>query len=230
MQGMRGKWLIELGEVDAIKNVRAVTQMKAFLSSATDHYRPSYGRVARDFPRQCVFAGSTNDEHYLEDQTGNRRFWPISCGTLDIASLQRDREQLFAEAVTRFREGWPQAPLSSPGEWLWWLTPEEEAAAADEQEARTEEDPWEPMIQDWLMCPVKPDGNAIDVAGGFTTSDVLMGAIGLSSSQLTRQAQTRVGNILRNYNQYERRGKPLTYRLKASSLPTSQPHPTPSAA
>ena len=91
--------------------------------------RPPYGKHLLARPRQCVFAGTINPlgEGYLLDQTGARRIWPIACEDMvDLAGLEATRDQLWAEAVHRFKAGA-----------TWWLeTPELEALATAEQEAR----------------------------------------------------------------------------------------------
>ena len=96
-QQMRGIWIIEIAELDAIGRAE-VSRIKAFLTRTVDRYLPPYEQYVIDVPRQCVFAGSVNPDTYLRDETGNRRFWPIRCGTIDVDALARDRDQPFLRA------------------------------------------------------------------------------------------------------------------------------------
>jgi predicted P-loop ATPase len=98
---LAGVWFVELSELAAMRR-SDLESMKAFLSRMSDRYRPPYGKRAVDVPRQCIFVGTTNESQYLRDPTGNRRFWPVRTGVIDLAALERDRDQLFAEAVMRF--------------------------------------------------------------------------------------------------------------------------------
>ena len=141
---MQGVWIIEIAELDAIGKAE-VSRIKAFLTRTTDRFRPPYGRYTIEVPRQCVFAGTVNPDTYLRDETGNRRFWPVRCGTIDIDALARDRDQLWAEAVARFRAGA-----------IWWLdTPELIEAASAEQEKRYQADAWDELIERWLTHEVR---------------------------------------------------------------------------
>jgi predicted P-loop ATPase len=103
-----GRWIVELSELAALRRGAEVEGMKAFLSRPVDVFRPPYGRRAVSVPRQNVFIGTTNEAHYLRDPTGNRRFWPVRCEGIDLEALERDRDQLWAEAVQAFRksEAW----------------------------------------------------------------------------------------------------------------------------
>lgn len=139
-QQMRGVWVIEMAELDAIGRTE-VSRIKAFLTRTTDRYRPPYERYVVTVPRQCVFAGTVNPETYLRDETGNRRFWPVRCGEIDLAALARDRDQLWAEAVTRFNAGDP-----------WWFEDKELVTLAGiAQEARVQGDAWDTLIERWLV-------------------------------------------------------------------------------
>jgi putative DNA primase/helicase len=122
---LQGVWICELPELTAIRRTTDLESTKAFLSRTTDRIRPPYGRRTIELPRQCVFIATTNEAQYLRDATGNRRFWPVSCGQIDLVSLERDRSQLWAEAHARFQRGD-----------LWHLSVDESKLAQHQQDAR----------------------------------------------------------------------------------------------
>jgi predicted P-loop ATPase len=138
-QHLRGKWLVEIAELAAF--TKAETEpLKAFITRRTEKYRPPYGHHDVDEPRQCLFIGTTNKPVYIKDETGGRRFWPVKCGAIDIEALIRDRDQLFAEAVRRYR-----------AKQKWWPDREfEQELAEPEQSSRTEVDPWFEKIADYV--------------------------------------------------------------------------------
>jgi putative DNA primase/helicase len=170
---LAGKWLIEISEMDAFSKSE-VTRVKQVISATVDRYREWYGRRATDHPRQCVFVGTTNRDDWNRDETGARRFWPVRCNSaIDVMRLATDREQLFAEAVERYRKGES-----------WWNMPAEETGR--EQEARYVEDPWEETILGWL------EGRDLT-----TTTEVLKEALQCDISRIGRSEQMRVAAILR---------------------------------
>jgi predicted P-loop ATPase len=118
---LSGRWIIEIAELKAMRTSDLEAQ-KCFITQTHDTFRPPYARRAAQFPRQCIFVATTNESEYLRDRTGNRRYWPVRCAQIDTATLARDRDQLWAEAVHEFRRGT-----------AWHLT-QEEAALADEQQ------------------------------------------------------------------------------------------------
>ena len=108
---LQGVWIVEVGELDAF-NRTDVGRIKQFLSQQADRFRAAYGRHVKEMPRRCVFFGTTNDDEFLTDRTGNRRFWPIKVGinkpTKSVWNdLDKNLDQIWAEAVMRFRAGEP---------------------------------------------------------------------------------------------------------------------------
>jgi len=189
-EAVRGLWCIEMAELDALNKADS-TRAKAFFSSANDRYRPSYGRRAQAFPRQCVIAGTTNQHEYLRDTTGNRRYWPVRCDLIDIEALAGVRDQLWAEADWRFRHGEP-----------WWPSEEDKAIFAEQQEYRTELDAWEALVLAYLHERVdKLAGNIQEV---FITQDEIMSeGLRLDPANMRKPEQTRVGMLMQKL-QWER--------------------------
>jgi len=207
---LQGIWIVEIAELDAIGRAE-VSRIKAFLTRTTDRFRPPYGRYTVEVPRQCVFAGTVNPDTYLRDETGNRRFWPLRCGTIDIASLARDRDHLWAEAVHRFREGA-----------IWWIDDAvilAEAAAA--QEARYQADAWDARIDRWLTHDTRSvnRGHAgyedwqdeeferAEPIRDVSVGEILEGALGIEPAKWTKGDQMRVGAWLksRHWERYRSR-------------------------
>jgi len=209
-QQMRGVWVIEIAELDAIGRAE-VSRIKAFLTRTVDRYRPPYERYVIDVPRQCVFAGSVNPDTYLRDETGNRRFWPVRCGSIDLDALRRDRDQLWAEAVAHYRAGA-----------IWWFEDRELIAAAQaEQESRYHADAWDTRIDRWIAFErrrvnhgyagyddwrdeeVERAAPLADVSVG----DILEGALGIEPARWTRADQMRVTAYLkaRGWQRYQAR-------------------------
>src|SRR5205085_2551991 len=83
-----GVWIIEFSELAALRRSQ-LEAVKAFLTAPSDYFRPPYGHRNQHVQRSNIFAGSVNDHHYLADETGGRRFWPVSCGVINIPALAR---------------------------------------------------------------------------------------------------------------------------------------------
>lgn len=185
----RGVWIIELSELDAMTRTE-VSRVKAFMSRQVDRVRPPYGRRVIEAERECVFAGTVNKETYLTDETGGRRYWPVKCGFIKIADLERDRDELWAEARDRFRAGEK-----------WWL--ENQAltqSAADEVAERHEPDPWDGLIAEWLTKPTeRPDPGLPTLTSALdfvTVTDILAHCIGKRPDAWTQVDQNRAARSL----------------------------------
>ena len=103
-------WLYEIAELSAMSKAD-VNAVKAFISSKVDKYRPAYGTTVESYPRQCVLVGTTNDDQYLRDRTGNRRFWPIPVRhQINTEWVAKYRAQLLAEAFALYQQGVAYTP------------------------------------------------------------------------------------------------------------------------
>lgn len=178
-ESLRGKWIVEFAEFTRISRA-TIDIVKSFLTRRVDRFRPAYGRAAVDYARTCVFIGTTNDPTPLAD-VENRRFMPITCTQGDVAWIKANRDQLWAEAVDRYRRGEP-----------WWVSdPNLVAEVADQQDLARQHDSWEQILADRLGMRYE-----VTVAEAAALLDIRPG-------QIDRAAETRIGKCLRGLG-YER--------------------------
>jgi predicted P-loop ATPase len=144
-QHLAGKWVIEIAEMSAMSKAETA-QLKAFITRREEKYRPPYGRNEVSEPRQCVFIGTTNNQVYLRDETGGRRFWPVKVGTIKTDLPTANRDQLLAEAVQSYSGGESWHPSDKF----------QKEHIIPEQEARFESDAWESPIREYLE-ELQPD-------------------------------------------------------------------------
>lgn len=136
-RALSGTWIAELAELTSIRGRDAQT-VKAFLSTCEDTAREPYARTYTTRPRQCVFVGTTNEDQWLTDSSGGRRFWPVDVGTIDLTALKRDARQLWGEAVARFEAGEH-----------WHLSDDVALAQAGQQQAaRAITEEWDVLLHD----------------------------------------------------------------------------------
>ncbi len=185
MQVLKRKWIAEFPEWDGF-TVSEASHVKGYCSRQVDTYRPSYGKGTRDFPRQAVFAASTNRTDWNTDETGARRYNPIRCRAGNVPLARQLRDQLWAEALAMFQSGVP-----------WHVTdPELAVTFRVEQDARYRAHPWEERIAAWLDRPIDLPAGARRAELGVTTADVLSG-IGLDVTKWTHRDANIVAACLR---------------------------------
>ena len=147
---LQGVWLVEISELDAFRRTD-VARIKQFLSLRADRFRAAYGRNVKEIPRSCVFFGTCNDSEFLQDATGNRRFWPVDTGEQERiknvwTDLDAEIDNLWAEAVMRWQLGEPL-----------YLTGDVEEAAKLKQEEHREVSSREGIIKEFVEKQVPED-------------------------------------------------------------------------
>lgn len=143
---IQGTFLNEFSELAAVGRTD-LESLKGFITRRVDRYRPPYGRNAIERPRACSFIGTTNLNEYLQDETGGRRFWPVRCRNIDCEALERDVDQLWAEAF------WAGYIEHEP----WHLARELEPLAEAEQHLRRLQSEHEIRLLEYLDGKAKPN-------------------------------------------------------------------------
>jgi predicted P-loop ATPase len=210
-EALQGVWIYELCELGGLHR-SSVERVKAFTSMTRDRARDAYARFRSELPRCCIFIATTNEDRFLRDQTGNRRFWPLKVGKINLKKLKADIDQLWAEAVSLEAAG---ESIVLPSK-LW-------PAAAAEQAKRMEDDPWVDMLAD--LVGVEHDGMR-----RISFAEVIE-RLRLPPHSQTRDVAKRIVDCMKQ-NGWERADKPFKHRGRTvrgfvksavSSEPTAKP-------
>jgi putative DNA primase/helicase len=211
IEDMYGKLVLEIEELAGFGK-QDVEFMKAFISRTTDRARLSYARVAGDYPRQSVMIATMNPDaggnKYLNDNTGNVRYWPIACsGKIHVDAFLDVRDQLFAEAIEFYKQG----------ESLWLNEESENQMAVIEQQERLVSDPWEEIIGKWLEDKAKLYSNQ-----EITTAHIAMVCLEIPKERVHPSVKIRIGRVMARLGWTKRRqnsGNREWYYLPPSAEP-----------
>jgi predicted P-loop ATPase len=176
VMNMMGAWCVELAEFVAVaRNHHA--SVKGMISMRRDTVVLPYAKSASTHPRRCIFFGTINPEvdGYLTDATGNRRYWPVTATKIDLDGIRLTRDQIWAEAVHRYRDGE-----------RWWLEGEENILAQSESADRETSDIWEEVLSDRIAHL-----NEITVAGALRE-------LGVPFDRMGKNEKNRMANVLRS--------------------------------
>jgi predicted P-loop ATPase len=198
-----GVWIVELSELEAVTRAADVAHVKAFMSRQRDRFRVSYGRRVKEYPRQCVFAATSNSTTWNHDETGGRRWWPLKCGQVRAKAIKDVRDQLWAEARDRYfaDEAWH---IDDP------LVAKE---AEQEQQNREVEDVWQQKVSGYLkeINERYDDPEAKIKRLRWVSLEEIMREVGIESAKMNdRKAQMDVARCLKRAGWERYRTRRLT--------------------
>lgn len=174
MEQLQGAWILEIGELAGLKKAE-VESIKDFISKDVDTFRVAYGRKNEKFPRQTIFFGTTNEDNFLRDATGNRRFWPITTDKSKVTKsiwedlTDEEIDSLWAEAVQRYKD---REPL--------YLPESLEQQARELQECHAEIDERKGLIEEFLYIklPAGWDNKTIEERRAYILQRDELSAVG----------------------------------------------------
>jgi len=216
---VQGVWIMEVGELAGMRKAEAET-IKLYISKQVDRFRPAYGRRLQEFPRQCIFIGTTNETQFLRDTTGNRRFWVVDTPNKPARDMW---EELTAEMIKQI---WAEAvEIYRAGEEL-YLPRSLETIAREVQETYEEENPRAGIIADYLDRLLPAGWEDMDLyarrawleseAEGTTkrqtvcTLEIWAEALSGNPDKLDRYAIKEIGDIMAGRTEWKRSGNKRT--------------------
>ncbi|WNC30626.1 VapE domain-containing protein [Thermosynechococcus sp. PKX82] len=183
---LHASWIVEFQEAEqmfATKQQRGT--LKALLSTCRDRIRRPYGRVFETLERHFVVVGTTNHLQFLDDPTGNRRFWIVPVrAPIPLERVEAERDQIWAEAVALYKSGF-----------AWWLSSSEQQAVSDLTSRHENEDPWQ-----------EPIANFLAARSETTMAEIFSDVLGVEMSQREQYKQRRIAAILHQLGWERRHG------------------------
>lgn len=185
---MRGKIIGECAELRGL-STRAAEHIKAFVTKTCDEWIEKYREFPTRYLRRIVLIGSTNEDSFLSDRTGNRRWLPIRVGVvshINVDQIVIDRDQLWAEGAALYR--------------LDGIAYQEAERLAMEHQIQDDyltTDTWVTAIGRWLDTSDGTPGNTPRLAAYLLPQDVLTSALGIEIRRITRNDEIRLGSTMR---------------------------------
>jgi putative DNA primase/helicase len=192
-QAIQGLWLIEVPDMSGFSR-REHTQIIATISNQNDVYRQSHGRNTEDHQRVTIFAATSENDEYLQESRGRRRYWPLVCGDINLEALRNQREQIFAEAIVQYRAGA-----------TWYEMPEETDA---EQAARASRDIWTDRVINY--AEMYGDNK-------LTSAVILENAIKMETDRMDDGAKRRIYRIMMEAGWKQLHGRKERYWKKTET-------------
>jgi hypothetical protein len=185
-RSLRGKLVGEIAELRGLQS-RDAESIKAWVSRRFEEWTPKYEEFGTRFARRLLLIGTGNKEGFLDDETGERRWLPMRVGTVDVAGIRRDRDQLWAEAARRFRRAgvaWQDAY---------------ELAKAEHSKFKST-DVWDDAVGDWLGRDTMDGAAGVPRGAGIVrVSEILQSALRIESGRQTRSDEMRIAKILTRF-------------------------------
>ncbi|TAN29575.1 MAG: hypothetical protein EPN31_06205 [Castellaniella sp.] len=207
---LRGKLIAEISELRGLGN-RDLEAIKAFVARTHEQWVPKYREFAASYARRVVMVGTTNQDEFLADDTGNRRWLPVRVGQVDVARLQRDRLQLWAEARDLFLAGGVAFD-------------DAERLAKDVHAEHMVSDPWEDDIAKWLGTPDDFNlGSTPRMREFLQVSDIAVGALRLEARMFGKREEMRIGKCLQKLGYVRGRRWAGNRQVRAWFLKNSPP-------
>ena len=218
-------WIYELAELESVTSRKESGKLKNLITTSADLVRVPYGRTSERMARQSVFCATVNEDTFLRDDTGNRRFWVVpveGAKPIDKAGLLAARDAIWKAAVAAYRAG--EMPM---------LPTELEALSCQQNQEFNQQDPWVEMVLAWMdgeplhrWDPDRDPSTVIyDTNQPFTSAEILYSAGLRRLDQITRADEMRVAAVLRQLK-FDRAQKRVNGRIDRFWLPSQPSQPS----